>query len=66
MTNRKYIVTKEIEIGFEILVPVNTVLTLEDNRLYLNNKLICHKNSVIGKQNVKIYSRKRELQEVVQ
>lgn len=51
---KKYIVIKAFDIGLEISVPENTILTLNGDGLYLNDKLICHKNSVIAKRYLKL------------
>jgi len=61
----RYIVTKPFDIDLETKIPVNTILMLIDNKLFLDGAWICDKESCYGKNNTKVYSENNNLRETV-
>jgi len=51
----KYVVIKGFDIGLTKVVEKGTILSLKDNNFYLEDELICHKTSVVGKNYIKQY-----------
>jgi len=52
---KKYVVIKSFDIGLFKTIEKGVILFLKDNNFYLENELICHKTSVVGKNNIKQY-----------